>query len=363
MPWFPHGFDTSNMSNFLNLLMQNELRKQQQADEEAKTKSLMGNFLNASQVKTPVNLPMPIDTNGGMMPNPIATQVPNGFNMNTPQAFSALVPLVQHDPALGGFVTNWMKEQNPDLKVVGTPTGGLVQYDTKNPSGTIKSIMSPQAKPNDLPEGFAQIQDPKVKADTYNKTYGTKLTAEAFTVPEQYQPIIKSELDTNGNPKDYVAWFDKKNKKWTREEFGTPVNTKPKVAATTQSMIDAAPKVKDLINKMRDTITKNPEMMGVASSRYNEIMTGKVGTPNKDWAALRTNGGLLSTLLMRMHVGARGSEKIMEHFKDMIGYGHQSQENELEILNQLEDYANDVMNMGGNKVPPPKEDKRKKIEY
>lgn len=59
--------------------------------------------------------------------------------------------------------------------------------------------------------------------------------------------------------------------------------------------------------------------IGVVASRWNDFMSGKVGS-GPEFAALRTHMGLLATALMQAHVGARGSNEMLEHFKSLADY-------------------------------------------
>jgi hypothetical protein len=59
--------------------------------------------------------------------------------------------------------------------------------------------------------------------------------------------------------------------------------------------------------------------------RWNEFLAGTVGTADPRYVALRTHvNGLLSTALMQAHVGARGGERLMEHFEDIANAGKMS---------------------------------------
>jgi hypothetical protein len=60
--------------------------------------------------------------------------------------------------------------------------------------------------------------------------------------------------------------------------------------------------------------------LGVVGSRWNDFIAGKVGASDPDFQALRTNMGLLSTKLMQAHVGSKGSEQMLEHFKELADY-------------------------------------------
>jgi hypothetical protein len=138
---------------------------------------------------------------------------------------------------------------------------------------------------------------------------------------------------------------------------GNPLQGKGSITSSTKTMVEAAPKVLDLVGRLRGQIQGLDQSgeLGPGMSRWNDFWSGKVGTDNPKFRAMQTNAGLLSTLLMRMHVGARGGELIMQHFDQMIGAGHQSAANMLAALDEIQQYANDVQseaprhpNSGGN---------------
>lgn len=119
------------------------------------------------------------------------------------------------------------------------------------------------------------------------------------------------------------------------------------LSSTTKTMIETAPKVKELVSKLTTQIDaaakdKGSDQLGPLAGRWNAFMTGKVGASNPAYNKIRTNAGLLSTLLMRMHVGARGSEKIMEKFDNLLGIGYQSPENLKAALGEIGSYADAV---------------------
>jgi hypothetical protein len=61
--------------------------------------------------------------------------------------------------------------------------------------------------------------------------------------------------------------------------------------------------------------------LNVATSRWNEFMTGKVGAGDPLYTKLRTDTQLLSTAIMQAHVGSRGSESMLDHFKGLADAG------------------------------------------
>lgn len=76
-----------------------------------------------------------------------------------------------------------------------------------------------------------------------------------------------------------------------------------------------------------------PGELEALGPRWNEFLAGTVGTmptgpdgkQDTRYVALRTHvNGLLSTALMQAHVGARGGERIMEHFEDIANAGKMS---------------------------------------
>ena len=139
--------------------------------------------------------------------------------------------------------------------------------------------------------------------------------------------------DTTGNKK-YLTSEETKNE---RLKF---IEDQP--AANIKMMKQSAPHVLDLVNASDAVINKVSNDMGPIKGRFNEFMTGKIGTTNQDWISLRTNIKLLETRLMQMHVGARGGEYILKHFQDIFSYGYQSPENMKQALADVRSYANEV---------------------
>ena len=117
--------------------------------------------------------------------------------------------------------------------------------------------------------------------------------------------------------------------------------------AATRTMSETAPKVIELANRSEQLIDQQINTLGPAASRWQEFMAGKVGAPNPEFTKLRTDIGLLQTALMRMHVGARGGEKIMEHFTDLIDASKQDPQNLKAALEEIKAYADEVGKGGG----------------
>jgi len=127
-----------------------------------------------------------------------------------------------------------------------------------------------------------------------------------------------------------------------KKDFGIDVQNP--VSGTSKTMIETAPKVQELAQHVIDGIEGLKGDLGPASGRWSQFWAGSVGASKPEYNQLRVDAGLLSTLLMRMHVGARGSEKIMEKFDNLIGFGHQSPENLRVAMEAIVDYARAVEN-------------------
>jgi len=131
--------------------------------------------------------------------------------------------------------------------------------------------------------------------------------------------------------------------------------------ATTKTMHETAPKVSHFLDRIEPEIDKLSKDLGPAAGRWSEFWAGKIGSPKPEYTQLRTNMMLLSTLLMRMHMGARGGEQIMEHFRSLLDQGKQSPENLKASLHAIRDYASDLQGgqpgKGGETSVTPANDK------
>jgi hypothetical protein len=118
--------------------------------------------------------------------------------------------------------------------------------------------------------------------------------------------------------------------------------------SSTRTMIEAAPGVLNLANRIDKEIDQQKASLGPAASRWNEFMTRKVGAPNPEFTKLVTDTDLLTTLLMRMHVGARGGEGMMQHFQNLLATGKQSPENLKAALQEIRQYTQDRISEGAS---------------
>jgi hypothetical protein len=158
---------------------------------------------------------------------------------------------------------------------------------------------------------------------------------------------LKRDLAAPREPSEYMDWKAQNpgasvQDYWTAK--GTAVDP-----STVRTMTAAAPKVKYFVGRIGPLIDKVSGQLGPTAGRWNEFWTGKIGADNPDYVKLRTDVGLLQTMLMRMHVGARGGEYIMQHFQDMINQGKMSPNNLRAALGEIDAYADDLISESGGK--------------
>ena len=128
----------------------------------------------------------------------------------------------------------------------------------------------------------------------------------------------------------------------------------PALTSSTRTMREAAPEVLKFIARIEPLVQANVGNMGPVGGRWADFWNNKVGAPDASYTALRSNDALLSTLLMRMHVGARGGEHMQQHFQDLLALAHTSPENYEAALQQIKAYAQDLTQQpGGHRNTPP----------
>lgn len=117
--------------------------------------------------------------------------------------------------------------------------------------------------------------------------------------------------------------------------------------SATRSMIEKAPSVIEFVDKLGPQIDAAVKQLGPGQGRWSDFVVGKVGQKDLGLTRLRTNIQLLTTRLMNMHVGAKGSTEIMDHFKALIDSSKQDPENLKAALGEIRDYAETVRKEGG----------------
>lgn len=223
-------------------------------------------------------------------------------------------------------------EQRPELAELQGELRGAQQERTFNQQDKMQQEREAQAD-KARQEGEANLEN------RLEKTQAESDKRQQAQFAQQDQLEAKRELAAeNRQNKQIQAQEDRFEKTQQAKD--------EQLTSTTRTMIEAAPRVLDFVQRIRPLIQQEQKDLGPASGRWSEFMAGKVGAPNPNFTKLRTDVGLLQTLLMRMHVGSRGGEYIMKHFQDLIDTGKQSPENLNAALDEIERYANDVAHEG-----------------
>lgn len=199
-----------------------------------------------------------------------------------------------------------------------------------------QSFYKPWLEANGLPKNAAN----EMKA---RQAFAQGKTSQLLTPEEEAQKKRLAEAGkTPRQPTD--------REEWMKDHPGATITdywaAKQGITQTTRSMIESAPGVKDFVGKIRDSVKKMEDRLGPAGGRWAEFWAGKVGANDPDFTRLRTEIGLLQTRLMRMHVGARGGQEMLAHFKDLFDAGKQSPGNLLAAMDVLDEYADDLIKQG-----------------
>ena len=125
----------------------------------------------------------------------------------------------------------------------------------------------------------------------------------------------------------------------------TPPAAPRKIGTRTPAMIrqraEVASAILEHIKEARSEIRRlgKEGKLGVLAGRWNEFMAGKVGAGDPDYWRLRTNlAGLMASGTMMAHVGARGGQLLLEHFKSLMDTGKAEPELLLAAMDTLESW-------------------------
>lgn len=104
------------------------------------------------------------------------------------------------------------------------------------------------------------------------------------------------------------------------------------------------------IMQLVDKLDKDGKL-GVAASRWNEFLSGKLGAGDPDFSALRAKIGLSTTKLMQAHVGSRGGSYLIEHFEDLANAKKMDAATLRAGLSSEVNYMNDVAMLPTSATP------------
>jgi hypothetical protein len=126
-------------------------------------------------------------------------------------------------------------------------------------------------------------------------------------------------------------------------------------SAPTASVKQQAQQSQDLValsQGVRDEIAKAQAngSLGPYAGRISEIMTGKIGADDPQFAKLRTLGSMYITGAMKAHFGARGGQQMYDHFKALMDTGKMTEGDLLGAMSGFEtffgQYAKRVQSAG-----------------
>jgi len=268
--------------------------------------------------------------------------------LKKPSPLNALMKMMTENPEMVN--TEQFKSMYPILRdaapqfqaipagaTYGTRTGGEFTPEGVAPKASTQSSTIP---------GF-NAMTPEAKAREYNRRNpSASLTAEDFAQQDKVdQSPNLIEKSVKGKQVQFHRFYDpndRTRKKFVDIEIG-PVHQDPeKLTSATRTMLEQAPKVKGFIARIRPLIEAEANGIGPLKGRWRDFMAGKIGAPDERYVELKTNLGLMSTLLLRMHVGARGGQVIFQHFKDMLDVSKDSAKNLNAALNAIDAYADDL---------------------
>lgn len=219
----------------------------------------------------------------------------------------------------------------------------LIQSRLDDPMIEQMKEQSAAQRATDTQRGLDERQSKSLEAMSARQDAGFKQQSDTES---QRESAMQDRLNQTLSAQD-----DRLNKSLSTQS----ANTDKRIAAqqnpqeltsSTRTMIEAAPRVKAFVDKITKEIDDADKGLGPAASRWREFKAGKVGLSDPAFTQLRTNVGLMTTLLMRMHVGARGGEYIMKHFQDLTDLSKQSPENLKAALGEIGSYAEELAQEG-----------------
>jgi hypothetical protein len=210
------------------------------------------------------------------------------------------------------------EEAASKAKAAGTIENTKTKAELKPMS--VSDAMSVAADPNATPEKKQQAQNVMAEKKSFDQAEAT-WKAQLAAANKQNGNMMTGSLPDGTQ----VAG--------TTEELktaGIDPNKITKLPAADQSKVSIARQLISPTGLM--TMTQKavaaftPEELTAIGDRWNEFAAGTLGSGDPRYIALRTDSRLLSTALMQAHVGAKGSEFMMEHFQGLADAGKMSGE-------------------------------------
>ena len=327
---------------------------------------------------------VPIPGTPGMIPIPSVTSGPPPFAMQNVENWTKLH---QINPDAAQTAWNLAKMNEPSESTL-APGATMVERQPPWMSGGVKALYTAPSKPEKDNTVTAHLTTQIDPTDRPTKQGGTgklmqpeyQATADPTTGISSYihqagydpvrgktDPAYEKQMRVINNMKDMTPPGAGGAGKWivgqknalgkilnyinlttnevkTPQDLGLPETENP-LTNTTKTMIETAGNVKSLANEALSIVNNKDKTgeLGPVASRWRDFSAGTVGASDPEFMRFRTIASdLLPTLLMRMHMGARGGEKIMEKFTGMMGADHQTPENLRAVLGEISNYADMV---------------------
>lgn len=196
-----------------------------------------------------------------------------------------------------------------------------------------------------LNDVFARLKDKKAEEDAKAKReeqiFNTNESIRQWKATTGSKAAATDELLTVNDAQSLGVPYGT-----TKNQAASMGLTPSDLTAATKTMVESAPTVKMFANKISQEINDAKNGLGPMASRWREFAAGKIGLEDKAFTQLRTNISLLTTSLLKMHVGARGGDTMMAHFKELVDIGKQSPENLLAAISEISDYADFIAAKG-----------------
>jgi hypothetical protein len=329
--------------------LQNMPEDRQQAKDKLAQEMATQNQQNGWGTYTPISLKDPEAVKTYLNSQPDGASMPPGTITGATVAY---VPTANSD---AGSAFEQYKTLGPAFGMAALDRGSFLRMNPQQQAQQVRMVNNIAQgrkmdgsvyKPNELPQAIAQMTDLATKA----KSTGNAAAAQTVTAA---LADLQNQLDASNKQADTTASKKLANSQALKATAGAGgakadmvVGTAPdgsqvagtaqelqaigvksitKLPAADQSKVVAARELTDpnagLFHSIAaDMKSLGPDQLGPAAGRWNEFMAGKVGD-GPAFAKLRTDMGLLQTKLMQVHVGARGSEVMLEHFKNLADSG------------------------------------------
>ena len=244
---------------------------------------------------------------------------------------------------------NWQQvaQANPFLGLTDNDIRGAI-----SPTPSVTPAYTPVVGPSGIPEGirnrqnqfFPIVSSPNGSLDLHFIPNDPEASAVVQTMLGAHQQGRAEKRVDEGYVSSLAAERGAEASARTSAEQERLLQLRQDLlTAPTRTMMESAPLVKNLAAQTEQLLNKQEAQLGPLAGRWNDFWTGKVGAPNPEFKALQVNTSLLRTQLMKMHVGSRGSEFILQEFANMLDASKDSPENLRAALQTVNTYADSLI--------------------